>query len=405
MVIMEISAWTGQVISVQPLLDYGNCSWESGYNNKQPVSSENIVIVEYTAHPSAFVYLSKSGESAVPVSKLQQANGNEKSFAYARVPEATRRLTLKVKDKMTGRPVPVKIHIHGASGEYLPPLNRHRIPNRFWYEDYSADFVNGSHLCTYIDSEAEYKLPLSEIFIEVSNPGTMAGTLAQQNAEILAGICIIQMIQLGIPICYGGICHAFDMLTTQLIFGGPEQAIFGVAMTQMGKYYGFPVYINTGLTDSKRPDAQAGLEAGITLSLGAAAGADIFGHMGICGVDQASSLDILILQNEIISYIESSMREIDFSDECIGLDEIGEVGPGGTFIDRINTAEHFRQELWFPEMLDRNYYQQWLDNGAAGIEELCRKQKEELLEIYTPEPVSDELIKTLDEIVAEAKNK
>ncbi|GAG97621.1 unnamed protein product, partial [marine sediment metagenome] len=61
-----------------------------------------------------------------------------------------------------------------------------------------------------------------------------------------------------------------------------------IATSQMGKHYGFPVYINAGLTDSKRPDAQAGLECGITLSLGIASGADIFGHMGICGMDQGS---------------------------------------------------------------------------------------------------------------------
>jgi len=94
----------------------------------------------------------------------------------------------------------------------------------------------------------------------MSAPATIAGTMAQENAEILAGICITQLIREGTPVCYGGICHAFDMRTTQLIFSGPEQAIFSVAMTQMGKFYGFPVYINVGLTDSKRPDAQAGLE-------------------------------------------------------------------------------------------------------------------------------------------------
>ena len=158
----------GQIISVQPKLDYDNGTWESGYNNKQPISSDNTVIIEYTAHPSAFIYLDESKESAIPVSELQQANGNVNGFAYARVPEASRRVTFRVKDKTTGRAVPVKIHIHGASGEYLPPLNRHRIPNRFWYEDYSADFVHGSHLCTYIDGEAEYRLPLGDIFIEVS---------------------------------------------------------------------------------------------------------------------------------------------------------------------------------------------------------------------------------------------
>ena len=108
-------------------------------------------------------------------------------------------------------------------------------------------------------------------------PGTLCGTMAQENAEILAGLCIVQLIKPGTPVCYGGIPHAFDMKTTQLIFSGPEQALMAVAMTQMGKFYKLPVYINVGLTDSKTVDAQAGLEAGITLACGAMAGADILG--------------------------------------------------------------------------------------------------------------------------------
>jgi trimethylamine--corrinoid protein Co-methyltransferase len=237
----------------------------------------------------------------------------------------------------------------------------------------------------------------------VSAPATIAGTIAVENAEILAGICITQLVKAGMPVCYGGICHAFDMSTTQMIFAGPEQAIFGVAMTQMGKHYGLPVYINVGLTDSKRPDAQAGLEAGVTLAMGAAAGADIFGHLGICGVDQASSLDTLVLQNEIVSYVESVMRPIDLSDEALGLDEIEDAGPGGTFIDREHTAAHFRKELHFPKLLDRGYYQSWLDGGAACMEDRCRERKEEILRTHTPEPVSDELSRALNEITAAAR--
>lgn len=237
----------------------------------------------------------------------------------------------------------------------------------------------------------------------MSAPATVAGTLAQENAEILAGVCITQLIHPGLPVCYGGICHAFDMATTQLIFSGPEQAIFGVALTQMGKHYGFPVYINVGLTDSKRPDAQAGLEAGVTLMLGAAAGADIFGHMGISGVDQASSLDILVLQDEVIAYAESVLREVDFSDEALGLDEVAAVGPGGTFIDRDHTAEHFRKELFFPRLLDRQYYQAWKDSAALSTEDRCRSRKEEILRTHVVEPVSDDFGKALDKIVAAAR--
>lgn len=237
----------------------------------------------------------------------------------------------------------------------------------------------------------------------LSAPATLAGTIAQENAEILAGICITQLVNPGTKVCYGGICHAFDMRTTQMIFSGPEQAIFGVAMTQMGKHYGLPVYVNVGLTDSKRPDAQAGLESGITLAFAAAAGADIFGHMGISGVDQASSLDMLVMQNEVISYVESTMREIDLSDDAIGLAEIEAVGPGGNFIDRDHTAEHFRRELYFPKLLDRSYYQQWIDEGAKSMEERCRARKEEILQTHEPEPVSPELEKALGEIVAAAR--
>ncbi len=237
----------------------------------------------------------------------------------------------------------------------------------------------------------------------LSAPGTVAATLAQENAEILAGICITQLVRPGMPVCYGGICHAFDMATTQMIFSGPEQAIFGVAMTQMGKSYGLPVYINVGLTDSKCPDAQAGLEAGITLALGAAAGADIFGHLGICGVDQATSLDILVLHNEIINYVESTMRKIDFSDDALGFSEIAEVGPGGTYIDRDYTAEHFRKELWFPALLDRNFYQAWLDTGATSMADRIREKKNAILKTHTVEPVSPELDRALDQIVQSAR--
>jgi trimethylamine--corrinoid protein Co-methyltransferase len=237
----------------------------------------------------------------------------------------------------------------------------------------------------------------------LSAPATLAGTIAQENAEVLAGICITQLVRPGMPVCYGGICHAFDMRTTQMIFAGPEQAIFGVAMTLMGKHYGLPVYINVGLTDSKRPDAQAGLEAGVTLAFGAAAGADIFGHMGISGVDQASSLDMLVLQDEVISYVESTMRDVDMSDDAIGLAETEAAGPGGTFIDREHTARHFRRELWFPKMLDRDYYQQWMDEGAKSLEERCAERKEGLLRTHQPEPVSEGLGRALDEIVEAAR--
>lgn len=237
----------------------------------------------------------------------------------------------------------------------------------------------------------------------VSAPATIAGTLAQENAEILAAICITQLIREGMPVCYGGICHAFDMKTMQIIFGGPEQAIFSIAMSQMGKYYGFPVYINAGLTDSKKVDAQAGIETGITLSLGIASGADIFGHMGICGMDQGTSLDILIMQSEIISYLESANRTINFEDDLFATDLISEVGPKGTFLNKRHTAKNIRKELWFPSLLDRKNYDNWLKAGSTDMEKRCRDRKEELIAKHEPKPLDKDVKNDLERIFEDAK--
>lgn len=311
-------------------------------------------------------------------------------------------------------------------------------PVTFWYHDRaSARFINEILIAVRGDEKRAAEMPLCYPFLEpisplrfphngidllyetsrlnlpvpvgpmaqmgMSAPMSIAGTLAVENAEILAGICITQLIRPGMPVCYGGICHAFDMRTTQMIFSGPEQCIFGVAMTQMGKQYGLPVYINVGLTDSKRPDAQAGLEVAASLITGAAAGADIFGHMGISGVDQATSLDMLVLQDEAIRYVESVMRELDFSSEAFGVDVVDEVGPGGSFVGTMHTAERVRKELWFPSLLDRQYYQAWLDSGAVSTEKKCVGRKAEILAVHQVEPMPDDLDRAIEGIVSAAR--
>jgi trimethylamine--corrinoid protein Co-methyltransferase len=85
------------------------------------------------------------------------------------------------------------------------------------------------------------------------------------------------------------------------------------------------------------------------------------------------------------------------------LGHVEQVGPGGAFIDASHTAAHFRNELWFPRLLDREFYQAWQDAGAASTEDRCRTRKEEILARHVPEPVPPELDRALDEIVAAAR--
>jgi trimethylamine--corrinoid protein Co-methyltransferase len=239
--------------------------------------------------------------------------------------------------------------------------------------------------------------------VGATGPGTLAGTLAQENAEILAGICVVQLVRKGMPVCYGGIPHAFDMATTQLIFCGPEQALMAVAMTQMGKFYGLPVYINVGLTDSKLPDAQAGIEAGITLMCGALAGADIFGHLGICGVDLGTSLTMLLMQHEIIGFVERIMRGVAFDDETLGFDVVQSVGPGGNYLGEDHTFRHFRDELWFPQLLDRNYWEKWLARPDKDMLSRCRAMKDHLLLTHQPTALPEDIERDVAKLLSDAR--
>jgi hypothetical protein len=160
----------GQVISVSQRMLYPKDSWPESYNNQNPIQSENEVLVEYTAHPQACFHL--SGGEQIPVQHL-----DEESSMLRTVPAANQPVTLRIVERKSQKLVAVKLHVHGEWGEYLPPNDRHRIPNPAWFEDYSTDFVHVGdwvgnslqpHYCTYIPGETELNLPLGKVYIEIS---------------------------------------------------------------------------------------------------------------------------------------------------------------------------------------------------------------------------------------------
>jgi len=155
----------GQVISTQLRTIYSNDEWENEYNQKLPEISKNEILFEYSAHPDALFYFEDG--STVPVSEIAQIDNPGPHLLT--VPPANIRVKIKVLDEFSRKPVTVKIHIHGSFGEYLPPVDRHRIVNPAWFEDYSADFAHrGIHYNTYIPGETVVDLPRGKVFIEVS---------------------------------------------------------------------------------------------------------------------------------------------------------------------------------------------------------------------------------------------
>ncbi len=173
----QIQIDMGQVISVEPRAIYPNADWEQTYNNKMPEGQNHELLVEYTAHPDANFHLWDG--TKIPVAELEE---HLISGPLTQVTPATRRVKIRILEKMSGKPVPVKLHVHGEGCEYLPPVDHHRRANNSWFEDYGpecrlADWYktqagtwvsNGDHRAAYIDGETLIDLPIGAVYVEVS---------------------------------------------------------------------------------------------------------------------------------------------------------------------------------------------------------------------------------------------
>lgn len=236
-----------------------------------------------------------------------------------------------------------------------------------------------------------------------TGPVTLAGTVAQANAEILGALVIFQIIAPGTPTIYVGAPHIMDPRTMSLVFGSPEQGMMAVAVTQLGKRYGLPVGVNVGLTDAKVPDAQAGLEKGITLLLGALAGADTFGHMGIAGCDQGASLPQLIIDDEIIGFVKRVLEGISVDEETCAYEVVERVGIGGNFLIDEHTLRHWREELWIAGLSDRDLWEPWLTGGGKTMLDRAVERQEQILDEHTLEWLDGKMQRELDAIVTVAE--
>jgi len=238
-----------------------------------------------------------------------------------------------------------------------------------------------------------------------TSPVTLAGVIAQANAEILAGITIVQAIAPGNPVMYGGIPHIMDLRTGIISFGSPEQGLMAVAMAQMGKHYGLPVYVNVNLTDARRLDAQAGMEKMASLQLGMLAGADLLGHAGLVGNDNGASLAWLVVDHEAVGFARRIVQGFAIDEESLALSLIDEVGPGGYFLDQLHTYQLFRQALWHPSKVwTRENYDSWLTDGGTDVEQRALAQVEQILQSHQLTPLTPDLDAEIGRIIQAARS-
>ena len=192
------------------------------------------------------------------------------------------------------------------------------------------------------------------------------------------------------------------------LFGAPNQAIFALAARQLADFYGFRRSIaNSGLTDSCDDDFQSGFERGVTAAFSVLSGNNGLGLQGIVGADQAVSLNELIIDDAMLSYLNHILKHRSLINrQKIDFDAIKEVGIGGTFLDRMDTAAACKEVSWSSPVFSSETWESWAANRQES-RALVEKMKSDLLgrayppKVVPPKDIVDALTKTALETIGD----
>jgi trimethylamine--corrinoid protein Co-methyltransferase len=228
-----------------------------------------------------------------------------------------------------------------------------------------------------------------------TSPVTLAGTIAQQTAEILGMIVLSQLVNPGTPVLMGTVAAGMDLRNGTIALGGVEAAMLNAAHAQMAQFYRIPSRGTGCNTESKVLDMQAGYEKAVTLLMPALAGINMIFYPGTMDHALTISPESLVIDHEICAMANRILAGISVTDETLGLDVIGNVGPGGHFLNQKHTVNHLEEELFFPEISDRDSHEVWRDKGAPDIREKARARVKKILEEHNPSPMDSEVEKEL----------
>ncbi|HEY1369359.1 MAG TPA: trimethylamine methyltransferase family protein [Gaiellaceae bacterium] len=232
------------------------------------------------------------------------------------------------------------------------------------------------------------------------SPVSIASALAQQLAEALAGIALVQLIRPGCPVVFGSFLSNTDMQSGSPSFGTPESAVGVIATGQIARHYGLPFRSGGGLTSSQTVDAQAAYEAVMTMWPTMLAGTNFVMHAaGWLESALVSCYEKFIVDIEVLRMMYEAFTPLEVSEETLAFSAHEEVGQGGHFLGAAHTLERFRTCFYRPLLSSTENYERWNRLGgrdaATRATEIWRKTLEE----HEAPPIDDGLREQLAEYV------
>ncbi len=237
-------------------------------------------------------------------------------------------------------------------------------------------------------------------------PFSLAGALAQQNAEVLASLVIVQLINPGLPIIYCGRLAMMEPRTGSSIWGGVELGIASSATVQIGHYYGLPVNVYGLSTNSHIFEIQNGIERTMNALLPALAGADELSGIGEMEAGVMGAYAQMVIDNDIVASIQRALRGFEVNEDSLGVEVIKSVmGGRRTFVAEQHTVDYLRAgEIMISNLGERRSFEIWDSTGREGMAERAQAEVERLLTNHIVPPLSREQESELDKIMATAEN-
>ncbi|HEX7391865.1 MAG TPA: trimethylamine methyltransferase family protein, partial [Thermoplasmata archaeon] len=274
------------------------------------------------------------------------------------------------------------------------------------YGSPSSPLTFDEHAADVMIRGAEYGVPVDLVPCPICGgtaPITIAGGLAQQNAEMLAGVVLVQTVNAKQPIQYSGRLSMMDLRTGRNIWGVPEMGLASAATVQIAHKYKMIADVYGVTTDVDMWDTQLGLERMQAALIPALAGADNLSGIGGAW-ENAASYKMLVIDDEIYADVFRAVRGFDVDKDTLALDIIDKVGPMGNFLAQPHTMKHLRKgEIRYSDLYDKRTGEKVKKEGFKPLPVLAREKVKRILKEHQPLPLDKDVERELSKIVKEAE--
>ncbi|MDE4131714.1 trimethylamine methyltransferase family protein [Phaeobacter sp. QD34_3] len=235
-------------------------------------------------------------------------------------------------------------------------------------------------------------------------PVSVAGTLTQVLAEVLAGVAYSQLIRPGAPVIFGAFVSSIDMNSGAPTFGTPEASLVTYGAGQLARRLGLPFRSAGSFCGSKLPDAQAAYETANSLNMGLLSGVNFMLHA--CGWLEGglvADFEKFVMDADQLGALHGLARGIGVTEEDQAMDAIREVGPGGHYLGCAHTQANFKSAFWKSDLLDYKPFETWEEEGARDTYALATSRVDRLLSTYQPPAMDPAIKEALEAYVLEKK--